>query len=164
MNTSKFPPQWTEIFTKFAIPTSPETKHNPPGARRILVACRGGNVRSVAVAFLLKYKYSCDALAASFEKNDALTLALLMEWAETVIVTEGEHVRLVKEAYRDKVQLVDIGPDRWANPFDHELLATADSALHSIIHSDNDKLTSSALHRRATPGSPLPLPVCAGRR
>ena len=95
--------------------------------------CRGGNIRSVAVAFLLKYKYSCDALAASFEKNDPSTLRMLVSWAQSIIVTEQGHLSLVPPEFAQKIQLVDIGRDVWAQPLDHDLLDKADTAFKGSL-------------------------------
>jgi len=82
--------------------------------QRILCLCQGGNVRSVHAAYVLKYGYNVDALAASWEKNSPDTLNVLYRWADRIMLVEDHHIEHVPASFRKKVVNLGIGPDRWA--------------------------------------------------
>lgn len=90
--------------------------------KKILCLCSAGAVRSVTLAFVLKYKYKHDALAASMDKNSESTLKMLYEWADLIIaVTEGLHDSIPME-YLDKSTWFDIGEDVWKQSLAPELV------------------------------------------
>jgi hypothetical protein len=99
--------------------------------RKALCICQGGNSRSVALAYLLKYYYDVDALACSWEKNTSETIAMLCDWAETIFVMQPEFREFVPEQYRGKIQVVDVGEDRWFNGFP-ELLDLCSELLQRL--------------------------------
>ena len=134
--------QWLRIFLELGIPCSTEFYPNPEGAERILVLCRGGNTRSVAVAMLLKYKYFKNALTASLEKNDAGTIRMLYDWCSYVILTEDSHraefFKLVPEATQEACNptvMLDLGTHRRlvTHPYDLELLKEIDVKLQEMF-------------------------------
>lgn len=92
--------------------------------RRFLCICQGGNVRSVALAFLLKYMGEQDAIAASAEKNTEDTLTMLWDWADYVIVLAENVLPFLPKAVTTgrKFVMVDVGPDRWGTALHPELL------------------------------------------
>jgi hypothetical protein len=55
---------------------------------RVLGVCQGGNVRSVALGYILKYGYDVDGIARSWERNTLETIALLGDWADRICVLE----------------------------------------------------------------------------
>jgi predicted protein tyrosine phosphatase len=81
--------------------------------QRILCVCRGGNVRSVHLAYLLKYRYGFDALAAGHEGNTKATLALLCKWADMIIIVQPYMQKEIQKQFHKKLSLYDIGEDRW---------------------------------------------------
>ena len=97
----------------------------------VLVLCQGGNCRSVAVGYLLKYvsKKKYDPIAASLEKNSKETLQMLSEWADRIIIVQKEFVRHIPVEFRKKLVIIDIGPDRWFNSLHPELLKLAGDLL-----------------------------------
>ena len=84
--------------------------------------CQGGNCRSVAMAYILKYALNQDALACGYEKNSPQTLSMLYKWAEKIIVMQQDFTRCVDPSQRDKILTYDVGPDKWCNSFHPELL------------------------------------------
>lgn len=133
--------EWLKIFQELNIPQSTEFNPNPPGAERILVICRGGNTRSVAVAMLLKYKYMKNALTASLEKNDDETLQMLYNWADRIIVTEEDHriralLKFAGLSGEDYLHLVDLGAHRRlvTHPYDLTLLREIDFKLQEMFN------------------------------
>ena len=101
--------------------------------QKVLCVCQGGNSRSVACSFLLKYRYGCDALAASWETNSVETLTMLYEWADIIIVMQAEFEERVYLAYRDKVVVIDVGPDIWFNGLHPDLLKKCDDLLLQYV-------------------------------
>ena len=55
---------------------------------RVLGVCQGGNVRSVALGYILKYGDDVDAIACSWERSTPETIALLGDWADRICVLE----------------------------------------------------------------------------
>ena len=82
---------------------------------KVLTMCQGGNSRSVACAYILKYEYGMDALACSWECNVPDTLKMLFEWADGILLLEGYMISHVPEDYKAKTFIVDVGPDRWSD-------------------------------------------------
>ena len=96
---------------------------------KILCICQGGNVRSVACGYVLKYMYGVDAVAASWEKNSPETLDMLCRWADAIFVMQPEFVEKVYEPYRTKVHVIDVGPDVWFNSLHPELIDKVNGLL-----------------------------------
>ena len=121
--------KWKPIFESVGIPPGTVLDFVKDGAMKVLTMCQGGNSRSVAAGFLLKYKYNIDAIACSWEKNSPSTLKMLMEWADKIIVMQ-EHMRqYVLPEYQQKIIVIDVGPDIWCNGLHTELLQKVDSHL-----------------------------------
>lgn len=97
----------------------------PSRPRRFLCVCRGGNVRSVALAYLLKYGHGQDAMAVSAECNTADTLQMLCNWADYVILLTPEVFPFLdgKCLWTEKFAMVDVGPDIYGAAFHPELQA-----------------------------------------
>jgi len=89
---------------------------------KILCVCEGGNVRSVACAYVFKYEYGYDALAVSSRKNNLETHQMLWEWADRIIVMQPEFKRFILPQYQVKVTTYDVGPDVWGNCLHPELV------------------------------------------
>ena len=94
---------------------------------KVLVLCQGGNCRSVAIGYLLKYvsKYKHDAIAAGWEGNTQDTIDMLSEWADRIIIVQPEFISHVQKKYYKKVVVIDVGPDRWFNSLHPQLLQLA---------------------------------------
>lgn len=127
---------WVEIFEALGIEQTHHYNENPVTARRILVVCRGGNCRSVAVGFLLKYKYKHDAMSISLEKNSPGTWHIMSGWAEEILTLQQQHYdELVKMGptgmIPKKLRLLDLGDmERLrAHPFEIGFLKRVDKLL-----------------------------------
>lgn len=89
----------------------------PSGAMsRVLCLCEGGNVRSVALAAELK-ALGKDAIAAGLRRNSANTIALLIDWADTVVLMSEDLLprwtpfHASAKAAGKGVMIVEVGPD-----------------------------------------------------
>jgi predicted protein tyrosine phosphatase len=89
---------------------------------KFLCVCEGGNVRSVSLAFALKYPYGMEALACGWRSACQETLAMLCQWADRIIVMQPNFAEKLPPGFEEKVRCVDVGPDRFGNPFHPELL------------------------------------------
>jgi predicted protein tyrosine phosphatase len=89
---------------------------------RVICVCQGGNSRSVACAYVLKYEFGIDALACSWEKNSPETMALLFRWATIIIVMQAEFKPKIPARFHGKVLIIDVGPDKWCNGLHPELV------------------------------------------
>lgn len=103
---------------------------------KILCICRNGNVRSVALAYLIKTIYGHDALACGIKKIGPDTKRMLFDWADKVFVLDKE---LLPEVMKDrtskfgrKVRVVHVGDDHWFNPKDQELLHNLYKQLNNL--------------------------------
>ena len=72
------------------------------------------------MAYTLKYDFNQDAVAFSFSKNGDELLKVLAGWADYIVLMEPKFAARF-EAWKDKVRVVDVGSDRWGNPFHREL-------------------------------------------
>lgn len=91
---------------------------------KVLCLCQAGVVRSGAMAYILKYHFETDAIAASLECNSSHTLAHLVEWADHVLLMDKKlkSLYLNRGLGEEKLVLCDVGEDRWKNPFHPDLL------------------------------------------
>ena len=104
----------------------------PRRRQRVLCVCKGGNVRSVHLAFLLKYRYGCDALAAGHEGNTPATLRYLCEWADAIVIVQPHMQREIPKRFHGKLSLYDIGEDRWLS-LNVELLDLFDGMIKAAL-------------------------------
>lgn len=95
---------------------------------KVLCVCRGGNVRSVGLAFILKYRFGVDALAASAEANSTETLRALIAWADHVVLLSPstwqaayERIGPILSTKPHEAIHVEIGEDTWMNPLHPDL-------------------------------------------
>lgn len=92
--------------------------------------CQGGNSRSVALGYVLKYELGIDALACSWEKNTPETRDMLCRWADRIIVMQSMFVDKVPLEFYEKVTVYDVGEDRWFNSLHPELLGICQGMVH----------------------------------
>ena len=89
---------------------------------KILCMCQRGNTRSAALAYLLKDFYGHDAIAAGWQSNGFEIRKVLSDWADVVIVMQPDMVVCVDEPNRNKVRVLDVGPDTYLHSRDPVLL------------------------------------------
>jgi predicted protein tyrosine phosphatase len=85
----------------------------PNKVMKVLCMCQGGNCRSVACAYVLKYGYGLDALACGWQGNKPETLQMLFEWADLILVMQSHFIQHVPEQFHSRVRSCDVGEDVW---------------------------------------------------
>lgn len=92
---------------------------------KILTLCKRGDHRSVCMASVLRNerKYR-DVISAGVYTFSQETLAMLYDWADKIIVVDGEIGDKVHPEFQDKVLMMDLGPDPYGPNF-HEGFKTA---------------------------------------
>ena len=80
--------------------------------KRILCICQKGNFRSVALAYILKKKYKCDAIAIGAHTASKETMAMLSDWADRIVLTSSRYLSYVPYRHKDKLKLWHVGRDR----------------------------------------------------
>lgn len=88
--------------------------------KRFLTVCAGGTVRSVSMAFVLKYDFGQEAVPLSFDKLSQETLEFFSPWADYIVVMQP-HFASKFERWKRKIRIVDVGEDVWLNPLHPEL-------------------------------------------
>ena len=79
---------------------------------KILCLCHQGNVRSVAMAYMLKSYYKQDAIAAGIDSNSRGTIEMLFNWMDFCIVMETSIVQKLNSFDAvEKCLVCDVGPD-----------------------------------------------------
>lgn len=91
--------------------------------------CAGGNVRSVALKYLLKYKYNHESLACGQDANSAETIELLCQWADYIIVVTQDYIKFIPDAYKHKLFCYEIGEDKYGYAFHPDLLQLSDQLI-----------------------------------
>ena len=100
----------------------------------VLCLCQGGNVRSVALAYLLKQKYGIDAIAASLKYNTDTTISTLIQWSDRVIVVADDLMDEFRTRFPEHIRkagVYPIGPDVWGNPIRKSLLHLCEMAIQN---------------------------------
>lgn len=92
--------------------------------------CQGGHVRSVALKYLLRYKFGVpDVIACGWEGNTPETRRMLFEWSDTIVIMQKHFAEHVPKEFHDnedgtrRLFCYDVGEDRFMNPFHPELQA-----------------------------------------
>lgn len=101
---------------------------------KVLTICAHGNIRSVALAYLLKTIYGYDVLACGVEDTGEDTFLMLYNWADKVILLDPNLMGKVEKKlgfdplndYKDKFQFLDVGEDKW-----HD--ANAEELRHKLL-------------------------------
>src|SRR5664279_6414661 len=92
---------------------------------KVLAVCAYGNVRSGCLSRQLKDWYFQDALAAGLVANTPATLTMLFDWADLILLTDmslDPKNYIGSDVGKEKFHNFDVGPDRWGNPVDPELI------------------------------------------
>lgn len=81
--------------------------------KKFLCVCDGGNVRSHALAFHLKWDRKQEAIAAGRLHLSVETMSMLCEWADVIVLMEPHMVSSIPTMQMHKIVVMDVGPDRW---------------------------------------------------
>ena len=80
---------------------------------RYLCVCDGGNVRSAALAFVLKWELKQEAIAAGRLHLSPDTMAMLCDWASLIVLMQPHMIESIPEQFHAKVRVIDVGEDRF---------------------------------------------------
>lgn len=103
---------------------------------KIVTTCQGGHVRSVALKYLLTYKYNHEVLACGWESNTLETRTMLYNWADYIVIMQREMEQYIPDEFktdggRRKLYCYDVGPDNYGNPFHPQLQKMLDEMIQS---------------------------------
>lgn len=84
-----------------------------------LCVCQWGHSRSVCLTRVLHEK-GLQAVACGVSGSSE-AVAYLAKEAGTIFLLQPHFVTAIPESERYKVVLLDVGPDRWVNPYNQEL-------------------------------------------
>lgn len=97
-----------------------------------LCICQYGHSRSVALTRVLHGK-KIPAVAAGWTTSGN-AIESLAEWADVIALMTPEGLHTIPLAHRAKVvNDFDIGPDRWSNPYNQELLAILKTRVDAFL-------------------------------
>lgn len=113
------------------MPTQPHLYADNPNAKRILIVCDEGVNRSHTIKGQLQY-WGHDILTVGLNRNSEATIYDLANWADLIIFTDKDQVKsgynnsvgytLWHTCPKDKMQIWDIGEDKYTRPYNSELL------------------------------------------
>lgn len=89
--------------------------------KRYLCVCQYGHSRSVCLTRVLHGRGD-EAVAVGWMTSGS-ALDGLAEWADTICVLEAAYASHVPSRHLRKVVVLDVGRDRWSNPYHPELFS-----------------------------------------
>ncbi len=103
--------------------TAPPMPIPPPRLKpRVLAICQWGHSRSAALVRVLHgQQYLAVSIGVSSDLDGSLVCAL-GEWADKICVMEPHFASHIPPHLHPKILHFDVGPDRWSNPYNQELL------------------------------------------
>jgi hypothetical protein len=78
---------------------------------KILTVCSHGNIRSVALAYILKTLFGYEAIAIGSQEVSPETYAMLHAWADKILVVDKEVVKPFMDL--KKTTILSVGKDQW---------------------------------------------------
>lgn len=103
------------------------------GSPSYLVVCDGGNVRSAAIATTLKLDYGREAVAVGRLYMSKETMYLLANQFDRIILTQAHMLESIPSEFHWKVQIHDVGQDRWGISIAPELNVIANGVTENIL-------------------------------
>mgnify|MGYP003442208706 FL=1 len=85
-----------------------------------LCVCQYGHSRSVALARVLHHN-GVSAVAVGWQTSPE-GLIVLSKWADRILLLDNSFIDKIPNEQRDKCFGMHVGPDRWSNPYNTELL------------------------------------------
>ena len=95
---------------------------------KALCVCHYGHSRSVALVRVL-HGIGIEAVAAGAHTAGSRFLKMMSEEATHIFIMEPGYLEQIPYEDRDKVVCLNVGPDRWSNPYNQELLALCKKLL-----------------------------------
>ena len=78
---------------------------------KFLCICDGGNVRSYALAVILKEEKHQEAIAIGRKHSSIETIKLLCEWADIICIMQPHMIESITVEFKYKLKCFDVGPD-----------------------------------------------------
>jgi hypothetical protein len=100
------------------------------GTMKNLCICQYAHSRSVALARLLQQKGQVAVAIGVGTSGDAIKV--LAPWADRIFVLQEQYKEFVPAEYHDKVIVMDVGPDKWSNPYSQELAALLETKYNEL--------------------------------
>lgn len=102
---------------------------------KYLCVCAGGNVRSVALAYVLKHHTGRgdDAIAVGYTVTSKETMEMLCGWADRIVVMENHMRSQIAMHHQHKLRCLDVGPDIWGVVVAPDLLKKVAEGLEDIL-------------------------------
>jgi len=88
--------------------------------QKFLTVCEGGAVRSVAMAFTLKYNFGHEAVPVSHAKCSQESLDYFSAWADHIVLMQP-HFADKFTKWQGKLVVIDVGQDCWLNSLHPDL-------------------------------------------
>lgn len=92
-----------------------------PKSTKFLCICHYGHSRSVALCRVL-HGMGINAVAAG-TGTAGTAIDVLAGWADVIAVMVPEAKSKIPTEFHSKIRDFSVGPDRWSNPYNQELLA-----------------------------------------
>lgn len=78
---------------------------------KILTICEHGNIRSVALAYILKHLFNHEVIAVGSRRITPETYELLHKWADKIIIVDKEVIADFMNM--KKTIVLSVGKDQW---------------------------------------------------
>lgn len=72
------------------------------------------------MAYTLKYNFNQEAVPVSYAKLSQQSLDYFSKWADKIILMQPQFEDKFK-GWKEKLVILDVGPDRWLNPLHSEI-------------------------------------------
>lgn len=105
---------------------------------KYLCVCDGGNVRSAALAFVLKQEKRREAIAVGRLCVSPETMRMLCVWADRIVVMQRHMTESILPEYAAKVRAVDVGPDRFGIFIHPELLPMVRTGVEWLLKEEGE--------------------------
>lgn len=89
---------------------------------RYLCVCDGGNVRSYALAMILKMEFNQEAVAIGRLAMSEESIRTFCEWADWVVIMQPHMEESIPAEFKQKLLCFDVGEDRYGFYVHPELL------------------------------------------
>ena len=105
---------------------------------KYLIVCDGGNVRSNALGFHLKWHHNREAIAIGRLYMSPETMEMMTNWADRIVLMQPHMAESIPEAYHDKIVVVDVGVDRFGINIHPELNALTSQAAQMLVNAEKN--------------------------
>lgn len=98
---------------------------------KILTVCRHGNIRSIAMARILK-KEGYDAIPIGITEAQPDTLEMLAKWADKILFADSKFMQFLPQQYKDKFMDMELGEDIWKDANHPDLLQKIERKYYAL--------------------------------